>query len=282
MNHLLRGHAPISDTSWELLDEEARERVGTALGARKLVDFSGPHGWTYSATNLGRSTGLRSSPSEGVSGRQRRVLPVVELRADFELPREELRDADRGADDVDLGALDTAAHQIAVAENVAVFHGWQDAIAGIAESSPHEQTPLGDAADAYPREVAGAVERLLCSGIAGPYGLALGREQYRRVVETAEHGGYPLLDHLHKILDGPIVWTPGVKGAVVISLRGGDFVFESGQDLSIGYDSHDADVVRLYLEESFSFHVATPEAAVALTAEVSRRPASRRRARAAR
>jgi uncharacterized linocin/CFP29 family protein len=52
---------------------------------------------------------------------------------------------------------------------------------------------------------------------------------------------------------------------VALSLRGGDFLFESGQDLSIGYDSHDSDVVHLYLEESFSFHVATPEAAVALT-----------------
>ena len=85
------------------------------------------------------------------------------------------------------------------------------------------------------------------------------------MVETAEHGGYPLLDHLAQILGGPIVWAPGVEGAVVVSLRGGDFLFESGQDLSIGYDSHDADVVRLYLEESFSFHVATPEAAVVLT-----------------
>jgi uncharacterized linocin/CFP29 family protein len=118
--------------------------------------------------------------------------------------------------------------------------------------------------DAYPRQVAGAVETLLCSGITGPYGLALGREQYRNVVETAEHGGYPLLDHLRKILEGPIVWAPGVKGAVALSMRGGDFVLECGQDLSIGYESQNSDVVRLYLEESFSFHVATPEAAVAL------------------
>lgn len=265
MNHLLRDHAPISDLSWELLDEEARERLGSALGARKLVDFSGPHGWKYSATNLGRSTPLDASGREGVAGRQRRILPLVELRADFELSREELRDADRGADDVDLEALDTAAHRIAVAENVAVFHGWEGAVTGIADASPYEQVALGDAAEEYPRRVAGAVEQLLCSGIGGPYGLALGREQYRRVVETAEHGGYPLLDHLHRILEGPIVWTPGVRGAVVASLRGGDFVFESGQDLSIGYDSHNVEVVRLYLEESFSFHVATPEAAVALT-----------------
>ena len=92
------------------------------------------------------------------------------------------------------------------------------------------------ATDGYPRPVAAAVQRLLQNGISGPYALALGGEQYQRVVETAEHGGYPLLEHLRKILDGPIVWAPGVKGAVVLSLRGGDFLFESGQDLSIGYD----------------------------------------------
>jgi uncharacterized linocin/CFP29 family protein len=47
-------------------------------------------------------------------------------------------------------------------------------------------------------------------------------------------------------------------------MRGGDFLFESGQDLSIGYESHDSDQVNLYIEESFTFRVATPEAAVAL------------------
>jgi uncharacterized linocin/CFP29 family protein len=265
VNHLLRSHAPISDGVWELLDEEARERVAPALAARKLIDFSGPHGWEHSATNLGRTTRLASGPSDGVTGLQRRVLALVEARADFELSREELRDADRGAEDTDLEALDKAAHQIAVAENVAVFHGWEGAITGIVDASPHDPMKLGDAAEGYPRPVAGAVERLLCDGITGPYGLALGREQYRRVVETAEHGGYPLLDHLGRILEGPIVWAPGVQGAVVVSLRGGDFLFESGQDLSIGYDSHDGEIVRLYLEESFSFRVATPEAGVALT-----------------
>jgi uncharacterized linocin/CFP29 family protein len=84
------------------------------------------------------------------------------------------------------------------------------------------------------------------------------------VVETTEHGGYRLLDHLLKILDGPIVWAPGVEGGAVLSLRGGDFILESGQDVSIGYQSHDGQVARLYLEETFSFHVATAEAAVAL------------------
>ena len=264
MNHLLRSSAPVSDAGWELLDREARDRLAPALAARKLVDFSGPHGWEYSATNLGRTSPVESRSGKGVSVLMRGVLPLVEVRADFELRRSELRDADRGADDADLTALDTAARQVARAENVAVFHGYAGAMAGIAEASPHEPIKLGATADAYPRKVAGAVEQLLCSGIAGPYGLALGRDQYRRVVETAEHGGYPLLDHLRKILEGPIVWAPGVNGAIVLSMRGGDFKFECGQDLALGYESHDGEAVRLYIEESFSFHVATPEAAVPL------------------
>jgi uncharacterized linocin/CFP29 family protein len=264
MNHLLRSLAPISDAGWKELDDEARERLAPALAARKLVDFSGPHGWEYSATNLGRVAPVKAAPCEGVVGVQRRVLPLVEARANFELSLSELRDIDRGADDADLEPLDKAAHQIAVAENKAVFHGWKGVIEGIADASPHKGLTLGNKPDAYRRTVAAAVERLLQSGISGPYGLALGGEEYQRVVEGAEHGGYPLLEHLRKIIDGPIVWAPGVGGAVVVSLRGGDFVFESGQDLSIGYESHDGETVRLYLEESFSFHVATPEAAVAL------------------
>jgi len=264
MNHLLRDVAPISETGWALLDQEARERLTPALAARKLVDFSGPHGWQHSATNLGRVSRLPSEPCAGVSGHQRRVLALVELRAEFDLSRAELSDADRGADDVDLEPLDLAAHQIATAENVAVFNGWDGALRGIAELTPHEPLTLGEGADGYPRRVASAVERLLASGITGPYGLALGPAQYRRVIETAEHGGYPLLEHLAKILEGPIVWAPGVEGAVVMSIRGGDFLLDCGQDLSIGYRSHDAEVVSLYLEESISFHVGTPEAAVVL------------------
>jgi uncharacterized linocin/CFP29 family protein len=267
MNHLLRSLAPITDAGWELLDSEAKQRLTPALAARRLVDFSGPHGWEYSATNLGRTEPLAAPAQEGISALRRRVLALAELRADFTVSQRELADLERGALDVDLSALDAAAHKLAVAENIAVFHGWPEAeITGIIGASPHEPRPLGEDPDGYPRAVAGAVELLLSGGIGGPYGMALGREQYRLVVETAEHGGHLLLDHLRKILDGPIVWAPGVVGAIVLSLRGGDFVLDCGQDLSIGYDSHDAEVVRLYVEESISFHVATPEAAVALTA----------------
>ena len=266
MSHLLREHAPITDAGWTLIDEEARERLTPALAARKLVDFSGPHGWEHSATNLGRVRPLDVGPVEGVSAAQRQLLAVVELRADFTLSHTELRAADRGAEDVDLGPLDAAARRIATAENRAVFHGWDAAgITGIAQASSLESLSLGENCELYPRHVATAVEALLSAGVEGPYGLALGPAAYRRVLQTSEHGGYPLLDHLRKIIGGPLVWSPGVDGAVVVSLRGGDFLFESGEDLSIGYDGHDADGVSLYLVESFTFRVAGDDAAVTLT-----------------
>jgi uncharacterized linocin/CFP29 family protein len=265
VNHLLRDLAPVSDKGWELIDEEARERLTPGLAARKLADFSGPKGWTYSASNLGRVEEAGGSPVDGVGIQQRRVLPLIELRADFTVSRAELRDGDRGAPDVDFDNLDAAARRIATAENTAVFHGLGTAgIAGICTACSHDPIALGGAFDQYPSHVAKAVELLLEEGIAGPYGLALGSEGYTGVVETTEHGGYPVFEHLRHILGGPIVWAPGVRGAVVLSLRGGDFLFECGQDLSIGYDHHDADTVELYIEESFSFRVATPEAAVAL------------------
>jgi uncharacterized linocin/CFP29 family protein len=265
VNHLLRAHAPITETAWSRLDDEGRERLVPALAVRKLVDFSGPKGWEYSATNLGRVSQIKA-PGDNLQARQRRVLPLAELRAPFAISRDELLDADRGASDLDLAALDGAARRIAVAENIAVFHGWADAgIIGITSATTNDSISLGNDFSAYPGHVAKAVEVLLEDGVSGPYGLALGPREYTGVVETTEHGGLVVFDHLRQILGGPIVWAPGVEGAIVLSLRGGDFFFESGEDLCLGYSHHDAESVHLYVEESFSFRVATPEAAVALT-----------------
>lgn len=270
-SHLLREHAPITDAGWKMIDEEARERLVPGLATRRLIDFRGPHGWEHSATNLGRVERSDVADAKGVEANRRIVLPLLELRTRFAVSREELRAGDRGAEDVDFDDLDAAAQRIVESENVAVFHAWPKAgVEGITASSPHKPIVRGKSFEDYPAHVARAVELLLRNGIAGPYGIALGREDYTSVVETAEHGGYPLLDHLRKILGGPIVWAPGVNGAVVLSLRGGDFVFDSGQDVSVGYLAHDLETVTLYLEESFSFRALTPEAAVAILAPKGR------------
>ncbi len=267
MNHLLRGLAPISDGAWDLIDQEATSRLPTYLAARKLVDFAGPYGWSHSATNLGRISTI-AGPSEGVAAAQRIVLPLLELRAEFKVSRVQLDDVERGAGDPDLPELDEAVRQIALGENVTVFHGHQAAgLRGITESTSHEPIALDGDVEQSPDGVARAVDVLRQAGIDGPYGLAICPDLYTRIVESTEYGGHLLFDHLREILGGPLVWAPGIDGGVVLSLRGGDFQFESGQDLSIGYLDHDADVVRLYIEESFSFRVFEADAAVTLRTE---------------
>lgn len=266
MNHLHRELAPISEAGWKAIDREATARLTTYLAARELVDFVGPHGWSHSATDLGR-TSVISGPSEGVAAAQRLVLPLVELRTEFKVARSEMDDAERGAGDIDLAELEKAVRKIALGENVTVFHGHgASGMSGITESASHEPIMLGDDVENYANGVARATDVLRQTGIGGPYGLAMCPDIYTRIVETAEHGGHLLLDHLHRILGGPLVWAPGVEGGIVLSLRGGDFTFDSGQDLSIGYLDHDAELIGLYLEESFSFRVLEPDAAVALQA----------------
>jgi uncharacterized linocin/CFP29 family protein len=266
-DHLLRNLAPITATAWQAIEDDVSPRLAAQLAARKLVDFEGPLGWDHSATNLGRVHPIERLPSDVTTSR-RAVLPLIEVRADFVLSRAALDDVERGARDTDFTALDRAAHHLALAENQTVFHGLQDGgITGMTEASSHDPIVLETDVNRYPFAVARAVDVLRQAGISGPYGLAIAPDLYTEIIETTEHGGYPLFDHLREILGGLVVWAPGIRGGVVLSNRGGDFVFECGEDIAIGYRSHDADTVSLYLEETYTFRVLEPAAVIALPSE---------------
>ena len=85
------------------------------------------------------------------------------------------------------------------------------------------------------------------------------------LMTTTSKGGYPVIEHVRQLLDGPLIWAPAVNGACVMSMRGGDFELVVGQDISIGFTSASDDKVRLYLEESLTFRNLEPAAAVAMT-----------------
>jgi uncharacterized linocin/CFP29 family protein len=264
MNDLRRELAPISSAAWREIDMEARRTLKSMLAARKLVDFTGPLGWDVSAVGLGGVTPLKLAPEEGVLARVRQVQPLVELRATFMLSREELDAIGRGAKNPNLAPLIAAARASARSEDHAVFHGFADAhIEGLAESGAASRCTIRDDYSAYPAVVAEALNKLRHSGIDGPFAIALGPRCYAGLT-TGTIGGYPILEHVRRLLDGPIVWAPPVNGAVVMSLRGGDAELVVGQDWSVGYLDHDAASVSLYLQETFTFRVSTPEAAVPL------------------
>lgn len=264
MNDLRRELAPITSEAWEAIDAEAKSTLKLTLAARKLVDFAGPLGWTSSAIGLGRTKALAKPPGDGVAAALRTARPLVEFRAGFELSRSELEAIPRGARDPDLDPVRQAARAIGMAEDRAIFHGYAEAgIEGICQAADEALTITEDY-EAYPGVVAAALAKLRTAGVDGPYAIALGPRCYTGLTQTTTKGGYPVIQHVRRLVDGPIVWAAGVDGAAVMSLRGGDFELTVGRDLSIGYHGHTAQAVALYIEESFTFTVVAPEAAVPL------------------
>ena len=265
MNNLKRHLAPISAAAWEVIDAEARRVLKLKLAGRKLVDFDGPHGPTKAAVNLGRLEGLPSGPVKDVDAARRSVLPLIEFRTYFDLSRAELDAVENGAEDPDLAPLIEAAARMALAEDTAVFHGYAQAgIRGIEQLSTHPALSISENYQEYPRSIAEALRLLRLAGVDGPYAIALGTRCYTGLLQATGDGGYPVLNLVRKLID-KIVWAPAVNGAIVLTTRGADFELTVGRDLSIGYHNHNDESVRLYLIESMTFRVLTPEAAVALT-----------------
>jgi len=259
---LKRKLAPITPEAWQQIDDEAKRVLQLHLAGRKLVDVDGPHGWQYAAVNTGHLT-IKSDAGLGVPWGIREVVSLIELRMPFELSIMDLDTATRGAA-VDPRPVVAAAERIARAEDMAIFHGFKPGgFEGIIAASPHAALTIPDNWADYPSVVVAAVETLRRAGINGPYAIALGPDCYGGLSQAAEDG-YPIRDRVQRFLDGPMVWAPQVDGAVVLSVRGDDFKLTIGQDLSIGYASHDREKVELYLTESFAFRVHEHGAAVHL------------------
>ena len=253
MNNLHRELAPVSEAAWASIEEEARRTFTLHVAARRVVDVRGPEGIGFAAVGTGHLSSI-DAPADGVQARLRGVQQVVELRVPFTLSRAAIDDVERGAEDPDWQPVKDAARKVAFAEDRAIFEGYPAAgITGIRASSSNPSLSLPSSVADYPDVVSKAVSALRLA------------DAYTMVSETADHG-YPVRDHLAHVVDGDIIWAPAIDGAFVLSARGGDYELRLGQDLSIGYLSHDASTVELYFTESLTFLAYTAEASVALSA----------------
>jgi uncharacterized linocin/CFP29 family protein len=265
MNNLHRELAPISDAAWAQIEEEASRTFKRHLAGRRVVDVQGPGGVALSAIGTGHLRNV-AAPGEGILARQRIVNALVELRVPFDLERQQIDDVDRGANDSDWQPTKDAARLLAFAEDRAIFEGYTAAgIGGIREETSNPVMTLPAEIRNYPDAIAQAVSQLRLVGVNGPYSAVLSSDAFIALSETSDHG-YPVLEHVKRLIDGEIIWAPAIAGAFVLTTRGGDFGLYIGEDVSIGYLSHNDKTVRLYLEESFTFLLLTTEASVAFSA----------------
>jgi uncharacterized linocin/CFP29 family protein len=268
MNNLHRELAPVSDAAWASIEAEARRTFERHVAGRRLVDVTGPDGPTLASVGTGHLAEIEppGGDAAGILAWQRTAQQLVQLRVPFTVSRLDVDNVERGAQDSDWQPVKDAARQIAFAEDRAVFQGYPAAgITGIKASTSNSVLTLPTEAREYPTVVSQAVSALRLAGVDGPYSLVLSAPAYTIVSETSDYG-YPIRDHLARVVNGEIIWAPAIDGAFVLTGRGGDYELRLGQDLSIGYLAHDSEHVELYFQESLTFLAYTAEASVALNA----------------
>lgn len=151
MNNLYRELAPINESAWTQIEEEAARTLKRYLAARRVVDVKGPGGSMLSAVGTGHVRSV-DPPAEGIIARQRDVKALVELRVPFQLDRQAIDDVERGANDSDWASLKDAAKKIAFAEDRAIFEGYAAAsIDGIRQGSSNRPMTLPPGRCALPR-----------------------------------------------------------------------------------------------------------------------------------
>jgi uncharacterized linocin/CFP29 family protein len=264
MNNLHRELAPLSEGAWAQIEQEAARTLKRYLAGRRVVDLKGPGGVAMAGVGTGHSRQIEA-PAEGIAAQQREVKSLVELRVPFALERLAIDDVERGANDSDWQPLKDAAKRIAFAEDRAIFDGYAAAgIRGIRQGTSNPVAALPGGVIKYPDAIAGALSQLRMVGVNGPYSVVLGADAYTALSEASDHG-YPVIQHIQRLVNDEIIWAPAIAGAFVLTTRGGDFELHIGQDVSIGYSSYTEKTVTLYLQETLTFLLLTSEAAVALT-----------------
>jgi uncharacterized linocin/CFP29 family protein len=268
MNNLHRELAPVSDAAWASIEDEARRTFAQNVAGRRVVDVTGPDGPTLASVGTGHLAEIEppGGDTAGILAWQRTAQQLVQLRVPFTVTRLDVDNVERGAQDSDWQPVKDAVKQIAFAEDKAIFDGYRAAgITGVRHSTSNPVLTLPAEAREYPTVVSQAVSALRLAGVSGPYSLLLSAAAYTMVSETSDHG-YPIREHLARVVDGEIIWAPAIDGAFLLSGRGGDYELRLGQDLSIGYLSHDSEFVQLYFQESLTFLAYTAEASVVLNA----------------
>lgn len=258
MDILRKSLAPISAKAWDEINDTATDVLTSILSARKFVDVEGPKGWNYTALSEGRLD-VPANQKDDVKYGINKVLPLIETRLPFELNIWELDNIERGCEDIELENLEEAARKIASFEENAIYEGFKNAnIQGLKEASDYDKISFPQNGNDILTAVTKGLAQMKEASIEGPYSLVLSNEKWQFIQSFVQ--GYPLIKRLENMLEGSIILAPFVKEGFLVSERGGDFKMVVGQDLSIGYQSHDSKIVQLYFTESFTFKVLEPKA----------------------
>lgn len=252
MDILKRRVAPISEAAWKEIDETAVDVITSILSARLGLKLNGPKGWDYSAVPEGKLEVLEEQEG-GVCTGSYVLRRLVEARRSFVLNKWELDNVERGAKDIDLSALEEAAEELALFEENLIFNGYEPAgIVGLSAAAEHQMS-FGKEPNTILKNIGNARYALFNSYVQPPYDLFVSPEAYDRLNKIFE--GSHLLKLVERIIEGKVIRSKVVEGAVLIPHKHDDLELTVGQDFSVGYEWDDAETVTLFITESLAFRV---------------------------
>lgn len=264
MNFLRRELAPISPQGWNEIDSVAKTALAANLSGRKFVDVDGPHGLDHASVPLGRLTLPEKQDGATVRYGVHQVLPLVETRSDFSLPLWELDNLERGAKDLQLDAVVKSSREIAIFEEKAIYEGFAPgAIVGLKQAVKKKSIKISLEMNAVVDAVSEAQTQMQKDGVGGSANLVVSPSLWKFIAHCVPGG--TLRSAIESEIGGRVIYAEFMKDALLIANRGGDAELTVGQDFAIGYHSHTATEISLFVTESFTFRVIAPEALVGFT-----------------
>jgi uncharacterized linocin/CFP29 family protein len=257
MDILKQQLAPVSSEAWAEIKNEAKRFLAAHLSARRFVEVIGPKGWDYAAVPSGRLVIPENQENTGVVYGIHKVQPLIEPRITFALNIWELDNLTRGARDIDLAPMEQAAISLAEFEDKTIYYGLQEAsVTGLKDCNTSQRLTFPEKIDDLLAVVSQGIAQLSVSSIDGPYTLIVSPAKWQKI--SSHFKGYPLKFPLEKLLGGPVILSHFIDEAFLVPANARELNLILGQDISIGYESHNEKEVRLYLTESFTFQIHDP------------------------
>lgn len=262
MKFLNREEAPLSQQMWDLIDTTMMEMLAKRMKVRSVVDFDDGYDFTTDAIATGGLRGV--SDKDGLSIGVREPILMTEIRYDFSIPKTTLDAMKRDMEGFDDAPMRAAANAFGAAENGMILDGLASTGTPGLLASLSQDTLKAKGAKELMAATARSLGMFNNEFVDGPFKLVVSGATFAQLVVESD-GGETMKEKIENLLGAGavvIVDAMGDDKALVISQRGGDFVYYSGLDVQVGFDSESDDALNFFLLESAAFRVINPEAAV--------------------
>lgn len=254
-NYLLREDAPLSKETWQQIDEMVTSVVKKNLVARRFVPFLGPLGWGVEVVPL---FGF-GSQEESYAANVTEYIRLTQLEVPFKLRLKHLAMADQTPFGLDLGAVASAASELARKEDALIIGGI------IAKAEP---APLGDwgTINGPFTAIADAVATLRSNGFDGPFALVLNHKLYAKLASLMLHGQREL-KMVETLVEAGIFRTTAIPDnqALVVSPQAWNMDMVVGQDIATAFMGNEGLDLGFCILETVALRFKRPGAALLLS-----------------